>query len=123
MAHIAERHTRAVDQERERVNFALWRDSPGYWSVCDGPGLQNVEGHVFQRPDMRWAVEGDESGQIFLDEMSAASAVLQHELPPGIHFYQLKREAEKASVVTYPEVLDRIKAEGWTVVTVSRPLS
>jgi hypothetical protein len=102
------------------VKPTFWRDSRGYWSVCDGPGPLNVVGYVFQRPGDRWAVEGDDVNRVFLDRLTAASAVLKQELPEGVQYYELKRQGETAFVVTYPDVVDSIRAEGWSVVSVSR---
>ena len=58
----------------------------------------------------------------FLDQLSTASAVLNQELPEGVQYYELKRPGETAIMVTYPDVLDRIKAKGWSVVSASRQL-
>jgi hypothetical protein len=101
----------------------FWRDPRGHWSVCDGPGPLNVAGYIFQRPDNTWAVEGDELNRVFLDQLTAASTVLRQELPAGVQYYELKRQDETAFVATYPEVLDSIRAEGWSVVAGSRQLS
>jgi hypothetical protein len=98
---------------------SYWRDSRGYWAVCDGPGPLNVAGYVFQRPDNTWAVEGDGLNRAFLDQLSAASAVLKRELPDGVKYYELKRQGETAFVATYPEVLASLMAEGWSAVSVS----
>ena len=91
----------------------FWRDSRGYWSVCDGPGPLNVVGYVFERPDGRWAAEGDDLNRVFLDQLTAASAVLKQGLPTGVQYYELKRQGETAFVATYPDVVDSIRAEGW----------
>jgi hypothetical protein len=100
----------------------FWRDSRGYWSVCDGPGPLNVVGYVFERPDGRWAVEGDDRNRVFFDRFTAGSAVLKQELPEGVQYYELRRRGETAFVATYPEVLGSIRAEGWSVVSASRQL-
>lgn len=100
----------------------FWRDSRGYWSVCDGSGPLNVVGYTFQRPDHKWAVEGDDLNRVFLDLSTAASAVLKRELPEGVQYYELKRQGETAFVATYPDVVDNITAEGWSVVSASRKL-
>jgi len=100
----------------------FWRDSRGYWSVCDGPGPLNVSGYVFQRPDNKWAVEGDPMNRVFFDQLSAASAVVKRELPEGVQFYELERPGETAIVATYPEVLAGITSQGWSVVSASRHL-
>jgi len=99
---------------------SLWRDLRGYWSVCDSPALLNVVGHIFQRPEKTWVIEEeDDPKRMFIFQMEAAYAVLKREMPAGEQYceYELKRRDETAFVVTYPEVLDSIRADGWSVVS------
>ena len=99
------------------MNYTLWRDLRGYFAVCNGPGPLEVDGYIFQRPNNTWAMENDELNRVFLDHVTAASAVLKRELPQGIHYYELKRGVETASIATYPEMLERLKADGWVKVS------
>jgi hypothetical protein len=102
------------------MDFQLWRDVRGYWSVCEGPVHLGVAGYIIEQPNGTWKIEGDRQGKVFLDQISAASSVLRQELPPDVEYYELRRGEEVAFVATYADVLDRILADGWTKISSSR---
>lgn len=76
--------------------------------MCKGPLHLGVVGYIIEQPGGSWRIEGDTQGKVFLDQLSAASAVLGKELPPDVQYYKLRRGEEVAFVATYPDVLDRI---------------
>ena len=49
-------------------------------------------------------------------QQSAGATVLGKPLPRELRYYSLKRGDESGIVLTYPDVLERIWAEGWTLV-------
>ncbi len=101
------------------MDFSLWRDLRGYFAVCRGNGLSATQGYIIPQSDGGWRIEGDESAKLFLDEHTAASVVLKTELPAGIHYYEIKRGGEIALVATYPEAMEHLQEEGWTIITKS----
>ncbi len=57
-----------------------------------------------------------------LDQQSAAATVLGKPLPGELRYYSLKWGGESGIVLTYPDVLERILADGWTLVASARTL-
>jgi hypothetical protein len=104
------------------MHFQLWRDVRGFWSVCEGPLHLGVAGYIIQKNNRTWAIDGDQHERTFLDQVSAASAVLGRELPPGVQFYELHRGSDTAYVATYDDVLQSILTDGWTLISSSRTL-
>ena len=106
------------------MSFQFWQDGRGYWAVCEGPLHLGVVGYIIEEPTNKtWTIEGDKQHRVFLNQRSAAEALLGKELPPNVQYYELRRGEEVAFVATYPDVLDRILAEGWTKLSSSRVLS
>ena len=48
-------------------------------------------------------------------------SVLNKPLPNDLLSYLLKRGGEERTVLTYPDVIERIKADGWAVVMSEKP--
>jgi hypothetical protein len=70
-----------------------------------------------------WVIEDDPHNRRFLDKQSAATTVLGNPLSGELLYYRLKREDESGIVLTYPEVIERILAEGgWTLVGSARTI-
>ena len=56
-----------------------------------------------------------------MDRQSAAASVLNEPLPDDLLSYLVKCGGEERTVLTYPDVIERIKADGWTVVMSGKP--
>lgn len=100
----------------------MWRDSRGYFAVCRGTGLSATQGHIIPQAAGGWRIFEDKSERVFMDECSAAAAVLNAELPAGIQYYELKRGDDAAIVATYPEMIGAFEKEGWAVISKSYAL-
>jgi hypothetical protein len=103
--------------------MTLWFTPSGEWAVCDGPGPLNVAGYLVEVAGGAWAIKDDPNHTHFLDQRSAAAAVLGKPLPEDLRYYKLKRGGETGVVLTYPDVIDRTLADGaWTLLASARTL-
>jgi hypothetical protein len=102
--------------------MTLWMTKDGDYAVCDGPGPTNVAGYIIELPKGGgWIIKNDPLNRRFLNPESAAASVLDKPFPTDLLSYLLKRGGEERTVLTYPDVIERIKAEGWTVVMSEKP--
>lgn len=100
------------------LGMSLWSTPNGDFAVCDGPGPTGVMGYIVQLPNGGgWIIKDDKLNRRFLDDQSAAATVLNKPFPEGLLSYLVKRGGEQRTVLTYPDVIEKIKAGGWTVVT------
>jgi hypothetical protein len=102
--------------------MTLWFTQDGEYAVCDGPGPTNVAGYIIELPKGGgWIIKGDRLNRRFLDHQSAAASVLNRPLPKDLLSYLVKRGGEERTVLTYPDVIEHIRADGWTVVMSEKP--
>jgi hypothetical protein len=97
------------------MNASFWKTPEGDWAICDGARPIGVKGYVRQTPE-GWHISNDQSGAVFLDIESAASRILDIAIN-GTSEYTVSKDGEVRVVRTYPEVLERLKREGWTIST------
>ena len=65
----------------------------------------------------------DPQNRRFLDKESAAATVLGRPFPDGVQYHLLNTPDGNRTVLTYPDVLERIlRAEGWKLIASSRTL-
>lgn len=101
--------------------MALWFTN-GDYAVCDGPGPTNVVGYISEVPNGGgWIIKGDKLNRRFLNPESAAASVLDKPFPTDLLSYQIKRGGDERTVLTYPDVIETIKADGWTVIMSEKP--
>jgi hypothetical protein len=101
---------------------SLWRTTQNEWAVCEGDGPLCVAGYL-QETARGWAIKDDPQNRIFLNSASAAT-VLSRGFPDGVRYYLLGTPDGNRTVLTYPDVLERIvAAEGWTLIGSARTLA
>lgn len=101
----------------------LWFTKDGEYAVCDGPGPTDVAGYIIQLPKGGgWCIKGDPLNRRFLDYQSAAASVLNKPFPDELLSYLIRRGGDERTVLTYPDVIDTIKADGWSVVMSEKPM-
>lgn len=102
--------------------MTLWFTKDGEYAVCDGPGPTEVAGYVIQLPKGGgWVIKDDPLNRRFLDYQSAAASILNTALPEELLSYLIKRGGEQRTVLTYPDVIETIKGDGWSVVMSQKP--
>ena len=102
--------------------MTLWFTN-GEYAVCDGAGPTNVVGYISEVPNGGgWIIKDDQLNRRFLDRQSAAASVLNKPFPDDLLSYLIKRGREERTVLTYPDVIDTITADGWTVVMSGKPI-
>jgi hypothetical protein len=102
--------------------MTLWFTKDGEYAVCDGPGPTGVAGYIIQLPKGGgWVMKDDPLGRRFLDYQSAAATVLNKPLPADLLSYMIKRGSDERTVLAYPDVIETIKADGWSVIASERP--
>ena len=96
----------------EWMGASLWAAENGDWAVCEGPGPQAISGYIY-RDGPVWRVRGD-TRTIYLDQESAASAVLGESFQPCGEF-TVSRGPVKAIVRAPEAVVNQLRAEGWDI--------
>jgi hypothetical protein len=95
--------------------MSFWKTPDDDWAVCDGPGPTGVKGYI-ERSQDGYRIRGDESCVKFMDLESAGSRILDVPVN-GTSEYMVSKDTETRIVRTYPDSLELLKRDGWSVVT------
>ena len=100
------------------MNASLWNMvMPGVvWAVCDGSGPVPIRGFIVLR-EGKWCVYEDRT--VYPDFQSAVRSLGY--VITELRTYVVEKHGEVRTVITYDQVIEELKREGWFLVTQHTP--